>query len=462
MIAGVGGAQDPASPAPAEVVRREIVRRQADLARKFQDFKASLLRRAQRLERRPELEDHARAALLKKALQACRDEELDRRFDSVIAALQTPKAISLAEIHEILAKSRPVPEKLQVMLTTLAADPRSVPAFLKVRCTYLLRTHVEIHSGMVQLGQAIAANPDNKPRQADVQRAVRLSDRAREIDREAGQLVGLLKANAPDSQYLDVLLQKLGGDARQLQRRLAKADVGTDSQSLAERIGTKLQETLTAIRKEMPYHFATERRSKEEQQLQLQWELAALKLDKEITRLGDAHLNVLEVIRALEAKKLNEADLPSWARKVGEAEKATGAAREGAQEVQADCAAILKALKEQKALSSVTAQLEERVARPLSQALKEDFPAACKALAPLRVALEAGRLDAGKANGVGERFVRLRNRLGDVQDGLQDLPGTNELIARLADIELEQRKILERLEGLKTQLEEDLLDGLLK
>src|SRR5262249_54347486 len=306
MLARMGDAQDQASAAPTpDAVRKEIVRSQETLVRKFQEFKASLLRRAQRLESRPGPEDLARAASLKKALKFCLDEELDRRFDRVITALKTPKAIGLADVHETLAKARPVPEKLRAMLTAFAADPRDLPALLKARCDYLLRIQVEIHNGTVRLGKAIAANPDKKPRQADEERALRLSDRAREIDREAGQLVRLLEDKAPKSPHLEAL-RKLSDDARQVQRRLAKMDAGTDSQSLEEGIGAKLQETLSAIRKEVPNDFAKERQSKEGRKLGLQLELAALKLDKEITRLDGVRVNVLVVIRAVEAKKLKE------------------------------------------------------------------------------------------------------------------------------------------------------------
>jgi len=173
--------------------------------------------------------------------------------------------------------------------------------------------------------------------------------------------------------------------------------------------------------------------------------LAALKLDKEITRLDDVRVNVLVVIRAVEAKKLKEADFPPLARKVGEAEKAIETTLEVVQEVQAGCTSILKELKEKKALPGMTARLEERVGKPLGQAVNEDFPAAQKALGPLRAALEAGKLEADKAKGAGERLARLLNRLGGAQDGLQDLPGTSELITSLSEIERDQRRILTRL-----------------
>ena len=46
---------------------------------------------------------------------------------------------------------------------------------------------------------------------------------------------------------------------------------------------------------------------------------------------------------------------------------------------------------------------------------------------------------------------------GRAQDGLQDLPGTSELITNLSEIEGEQRKILERLEDLEVRLMEEPL-----
>src|SRR5262249_39385041 len=162
-------------------------------------------------------------------------------------------------------------------------------------------------------------------------------------------------------------------------------------------------------------------------------------------------------IKAVESKDFREADFPPQARRVGQAEKAFEKALEVAREAQADCAAALKELKEKKALPGMTARLEERVGKPLGQAVNEDFPAAQKALGPLRAALEAGKLEADKAKGAGERLARLLNRLGGAQDGLQDLPGTSELITSLSEIERDQRRILVRLEDLEVRLKDELL-----
>lgn len=457
LVARAEGTQDKASAAPTpEAVRNEVVRSQDALARKFRDFRASLLRRAQRLERGPGPKDRARAATLKKALDSSSDAALDARFDNVITALKTPKAIGLADVNTALEHVRPLPEKLWAMLTTLAADPRELPVLLNARCQYLLRMQVEIYDGTVQLAKAIAANPDKKPSRADTQKALGLSDRAGEIDREAGQLVRLLEDRAPKSPYLEAL-RTLGDEARRVQHRLAKVDVGVETRALEARIGAKLKEAVAAIRKEAPDDLLAERRSREGKELGRRLELAALMLGEEVTRLHDARSHVLAVIKAVELKEFHVANFSAQARRVGEAEKAVGRALEGAREVQADCAALHKELKAKKALPGLTARLEGRVGKPLGQAVNEEFPAARKALGAFRAALEAGKLDANKSKGAGERMAQLLGRLDEAKDGLQDLPDIGELIAILSEIEWEQREILKRIHDLAGRLVEDLL-----
>src|SRR5262249_46986466 len=152
LVARAEGPPDPASAATTpDAVRNELVRSQEALARKFWDFRDNLLRQAQRLERGPRPEDRALAETLKKALQSSSDGALDARFAKVITALQSPQAIGLREVHQVLEHVQPLPAKLRALLMTLAGDPRALPALLNARCESLLRMHVELYDGTVQL-----------------------------------------------------------------------------------------------------------------------------------------------------------------------------------------------------------------------------------------------------------------------------------------------------------------------
>jgi hypothetical protein len=144
---------------------------------------------------------------------------------------------------------------------------------------------------------------------------------------------------------------------------------------------------------------------------------------------------LLAVAKTVASQALPQKDYDLQARKVDETDRAVAKALEVAREVQADCAAALKELNENKASSGLIARMEERVGKPFSQAVKDGFPEARKALGELRAALEAVRAGADKTKGAGETMDRLLDRLGAVVEGLEDSPSAGALIARLSEIE---------------------------
>src|SRR5262249_48231310 len=143
-----------------------------------------------------------------------------------------------------------------------------------------------------------------------------------------------------------------------------------------------------------------------------------------------------KAIRATESKEVRAADLPERAREVGDAEEAVGKALAAIRDIRADCDAALKG---KKALPGLTARLSEPVGKPFGKAVDEDFPAAQKALAGFRAALEAGKADADKAKGANDAMTQLIDRLSEVRAALDDPPDVGELIATLAEMEWDQR-----------------------
>jgi hypothetical protein len=307
--------------------------------------------------------------------------------------------------------------------------------------------HVAVYDGTVHLDKAIAAHPDKKPSLADKWKAVGLSDRMREIDREAGQLIRMLEDKAPQSPCLKAL-RTLGDAARRIQYRLAKVDVGADTQTLEAGIGATLEKAVAAIRKESAVDLFAERRSKEGKELERRLEGAALKLGQNIAQLDAARSNVREVSIAVESKHFQEVDLAAQAQRVGDAERSLDRAWEAAREVHADCAAAFQALQAKQAVPRLTARLEGQVGKPLGHAIKEEFPAARQALRACRAALKAGKWDTDITKGTGERMAQLLERLREAKEALDDLPDINELIARLSEIESEQRELEKRLHDL--------------
>jgi hypothetical protein len=245
-------ARDPASDPPdPDAARDEIVRRQVDLARKFSDFRAGVLRRAQRLERAAGPDDRTRVAALRKAIRLSADEGLDTGLARVSAALKDARPVGPSDANRALEHARSLPEKLRNLAIDLAADPHDAATLLNVRCEYLLRTQCEIRDGILLLDKSVAANPGKKPSKSDA-RAVRLlSDRAGELDDEAGRLAGLSE-ETPATKTHSAALRSVGEAARTLRRRLDAADAGAASLLLVEGIGTKLQKVAAATRSRGP------------------------------------------------------------------------------------------------------------------------------------------------------------------------------------------------------------------
>lgn len=103
LVAHAGGPPDPVSAAlTPDAVRNELIRSQEALARKFQDCRDNLQRRAQRLECGPRSEDRALADILKKALSSSFDGAFDAHFAKATTALRSPQAIGLKEVHQAL------------------------------------------------------------------------------------------------------------------------------------------------------------------------------------------------------------------------------------------------------------------------------------------------------------------------------------------------------------------------
>src|SRR5207245_7707134 len=75
--------------------RDEAAMRQERLKDQFGDFKASLLRLAQRLERSSRPEDRERAVILKQAIATASEKAIDLQFLSLINLLKENKALSL-------------------------------------------------------------------------------------------------------------------------------------------------------------------------------------------------------------------------------------------------------------------------------------------------------------------------------------------------------------------------------
>src|SRR5262249_10213565 len=105
-------------------VRDDVALQQERLRGQFRDFEQALLRLAQRLERSSKPEDQARAKTLKEAIRKSSDENINTKFDKLIATLRASKDIDLQEIKEAMEQSKILAADIRAILSLLLSDNR--------------------------------------------------------------------------------------------------------------------------------------------------------------------------------------------------------------------------------------------------------------------------------------------------------------------------------------------------
>jgi hypothetical protein len=115
-------AKTKAKPAPSESV--DPVLEQQRLAGKFEDFKAALLRLAQRLSSSTRAEDRDRAVILKTAIKEASEKDINHKFEYLIGLLKNTKAIQLEEAKSAMEQSKILADDIRDILTILLSDNR--------------------------------------------------------------------------------------------------------------------------------------------------------------------------------------------------------------------------------------------------------------------------------------------------------------------------------------------------
>lgn len=119
---------------------------------------------------------------------------------------------------------------------------------LQVRCQRMLAIQIEVYDGTVRVDKAIAQNPDKKPSRPEEQRSLQLSDREQMIVAEASKALQLLETEGSAVAFPEAFSQ-VHDDARDVARRLGKADVGTVTQGIEQDIISTLKEMIEALEK---------------------------------------------------------------------------------------------------------------------------------------------------------------------------------------------------------------------
>src|SRR5262249_50325796 len=103
----------------------DAANQQERLKRQFDEFKAALLRLAQRLESNPDPKEKAKGEQLKKALTKVGEQGIDAKFTALVAALKKTDAFQkLDELDAILGKNEDLRKDPLELLALLQEDDR--------------------------------------------------------------------------------------------------------------------------------------------------------------------------------------------------------------------------------------------------------------------------------------------------------------------------------------------------
>jgi hypothetical protein len=148
-----------------------------------------------------------------------------------------------------IAKLEEARRKLEEILRQLREEEiERLLAKLEQRCRFMLAIQIEVYEGTVRVDKAIGTNPDKKASRAEEQRALQLSDREEVIVLEANKAIGILEAEGTAVAFPQ-MFEQVRDDAKNVARRLSKADVGTVTQVIEQDIIAALKDMIEALKK---------------------------------------------------------------------------------------------------------------------------------------------------------------------------------------------------------------------
>lgn len=150
---------------------------------------------------------------------------------------------------QAIAKLEEARRKLEEILRQLREEEiERLLAKLEQRCRFMLAIQIEVYDGTVRVDKAIGTNPDKKASRAEEQKALQLSDREEVIVVEANKAIGILEAEGSAVAFPQ-MFEQVRDDAKNVARRLGKADVGTVTQVIEQDIIAALKEMIEALKK---------------------------------------------------------------------------------------------------------------------------------------------------------------------------------------------------------------------
>ncbi len=150
---------------------------------------------------------------------------------------------------QAIAKLDEALKKLEEILRQLREEEiERLLAKLEQRCRYMLEIQMEVYDGTVRVDKAIGTNPDKKASRAEEQRSLQLSDREEVIVVEANKAIQILEAEGTAVAFPQ-MFEQVRDDAKNVARRLGKADVGAVTQVIEQDIIAALKDMIEALKK---------------------------------------------------------------------------------------------------------------------------------------------------------------------------------------------------------------------
>ena len=150
---------------------------------------------------------------------------------------------------QAIAKLEEARRRLEEILRQLREEEiERLLAKLEQRCRYMLEIQMEVYDGTVRVDKAIGTNPDKKASRAEEQRSLQLSDREEVIVVEANKAIHILEAEGTAVAFPQ-MFEQVRDDAKNVARRLGKADVGAVTQVIEQDIIAALKDMIEALKK---------------------------------------------------------------------------------------------------------------------------------------------------------------------------------------------------------------------
>ncbi len=137
VLVGIDGAQaddtkekgkpaiDKSSPAlDTKATKEELAIKQLQLQLQFNEFKATLLRLAQRMAVSPKAEDKEKAKVLKLAVEKANEEGVEQSFDKLVAILRNTSALEASQVDQAVTENEQLTARIRAILQLLLTDNR--------------------------------------------------------------------------------------------------------------------------------------------------------------------------------------------------------------------------------------------------------------------------------------------------------------------------------------------------